>query len=115
MALLFLGACQGVGGALLGSLGTAGIGYLGDATGQDIREAAVWRAKHQEIVSQVLSGILAQCRALEGPDITMSVVCYRKALEFSEAQQPKILFERLAKRARRAREWGGGSAPPVPN
>ncbi len=106
-ALLFLGGCQGI----LGGILTSGATYLGDAMGDDIRVTAAWRAKHQEIVSQVLTGVLTQCRALEGPDITKSVECYRKALEFSEEQQPRILLERLADRARRAKARREGAAP----
>ena len=99
VALLLLGGCEGIFGGIL----TSGVTYLGDAVGDDMRTTAAWRAKHQEIVSQVLTGILTQCRALEGADIDKSVACYRKALEFSEEQQPRILLERLADRARRAK------------
>ena len=109
-ALFFLTACEGIMGGLL----TSGVTYLGDSVGNDMRTTAAWRAKHQEIVSQVLNNIMAQCRNLEGPGTArtqMALNCYRKALDFSEEQQPRILVERLADRARRAKERRADVAP----
>ena len=106
-ALFFLGACEGIMGGLLGGLGTAGVGYLGKTTAEDIATAAVWRSKHREIVNRMIDSIMVQCRNLEAADMKPAITCYRGVLQISEAQQPKILVERLADRARRAREGAG--------
>ena len=95
-------ACEGITGVLLGGLGTAGVGYLGKTTAEDIATAAVWRSKHREIVNRMIDSIMVQCRNLEAADMKPAIACYRNVLQISEAQQPKILVERLAGRARRA-------------
>lgn len=110
-ALAFLGAfllltgCSGAGiGAALGSLGTAGASFAASATGEDIRNAAEWRAGHRLIVNNVTTSMLTRARALETTDWDAAMKIYEKVLVFSEDQQPKILLERLAERYRRVKE-----------
>ena len=111
-ALFLLPACE----ALLGSVATVGGTYLLGAIKEDGDRNIAWRAKQAEIVANVITGMQTQCRALEGPDMTKALKCYENLLAFHADQLPKILVERLADRARRARgtENGTGAQQALP-
>ena len=106
---LVLTGCSGLGSGVLGGLGTAGLTWLGDTVGADMRDVAAWQAKQTELSNLVVTSMMSNCRSLEAPDMTMATACYEKVLAFHEGQQPQILLERLAQRVRKAKARGRGA------
>lgn len=103
MVLLLLNSCAGL-SAFGGAVGSLGSTYFGNVVGDDIRVTAVWRANHNALVQKVTAALVAHADELAKTDMEKAIVVYKKALRFSEDNQPKILLERLADRLRRARE-----------
>ena len=109
--LLGLGGCPAL-GALGGAIGSMGTTYLGDSVGQDMREAAVWRADYNRLVRDITTAYGNACtKALKEVPAEVPQIC-TKALEFSMDNQPRILLERIADRHRRYKA-GAQSTPSV--
>lgn len=107
--LLGLGGCPAL-SALGGAVGSMGTAYVGDTVGEDIRDAAVWRASYNGLVRDITLAYGRACaKALEKAPSTIPAIC-AAALDFSMDNQPRILLERLADRHRRFKA-GRQSAP----
>ncbi len=107
--LLGLGGCPAL-SALSGAIGSMGTAYLGDAVGEDIREAAVWRSNYNGLVRDITLAYGRACeKALDEVPAKIPAVC-TAALDFSMDNQPRILLERIADRHRRFKA-GRQSAP----
>ena len=91
MLLLLLNGCAGL-SAIGGAVGSLGSTYFGNVVGDDIRTTAVWRANHNALVRKVTAALVAHADELAKTDMEKAIVVYKKALRFSEDNQPKILL-----------------------